>query len=92
MDSPHFSHINNLRSSRLNSPSRGRGRDGAGSSRGAVSDQENAVKDKIVQQTDQDATVSRLSAVEIGYLEDSFAAIFASSKKQRRFPIINRGD
>lgn len=51
-------------------------------------------KDGTVQQTDQDASVSRLSAVEVGYLVDPFANLFVSSSPQgqpRRFPIINRG-
>lgn len=92
MANPHIPNINILRTSRLNGSGRSRGRGLAGSSSGANLDQDKAVKDKVVQQTDQDASVSRLSAVEVGYLDDSFAAIFASSKSQRRFPIINRGD
>ena len=48
-------------------------------------------KDKIVQQTDQDASVSRISAVSLGYLHDPFAALFLSDTQARRFPIINRG-
>lgn len=59
-------------------------------------------QDRIVQQTDQDASVSRLSAVELGYLEDPFAELFVVNAGQqqqqgtgttttRRFPIINRG-
>ena len=69
----------------------GRGRGAPGTS-GAGTDEENkAAEDKIVQQTDQDASVSRLSAVEVGYLDDPFAQLFVSSKSQRRFPIINRG-
>ncbi|KAL8987710.1 MAG: hypothetical protein Q9177_003115, partial [Variospora cf. flavescens] len=55
-------------------------------------EEDHAAKDKIVQQTDQDASVSRLSAVELGYLDDPFAKLFVSgSSNQRRFPIINRG-
>ncbi|KAI9847612.1 MAG: carboxy methyl transferase for protein phosphatase 2A [Sclerophora amabilis] len=48
-------------------------------------------KDRIVQQTDQDATASRVSAVELGYLDDPFAKDLIAEKPQRRFPIINRG-
>lgn len=92
MANPHIPNINTLRTSRLNGPGRGRGRGLAGSSSGASTDHDKAVKDKVVQQTDQDASVSRLSAVEVGYFDDSFTAIFASSQSQRRFPIINRGD
>lgn len=48
--------------------------------------------DKVVQRTDEDASVSRLSAVEVGYLEDPFAKLFVDSRSRgRRFPIINRG-
>ncbi|KAF8253864.1 leucine carboxyl methyltransferase [Wilcoxina mikolae CBS 423.85] len=48
-------------------------------------------KDRIVQQTDQDASQSRLSAVETGYLQDSFAKAFCAQKGARKFPLINRG-
>jgi len=52
-------------------------------------------KDKIVQQTDDDASGSRLSAVEAGYLDDAFARAFytnqTSAEIPRRMPIINRG-
>ncbi|KAL8967417.1 MAG: hypothetical protein Q9197_005440 [Variospora fuerteventurae] len=58
----------------------------------STSNKDHAAKDEIVQQTDQDASVSRLSAVELGYLDDPFAKLFVSrSSNQRRFPIINRG-
>lgn len=92
MANHHIPNINTIRTSRLDGPGRGRGRGLAGSSSGAVSYQDKAAKDKVIQQTDQDASVSRLSAVEVGYLDDSFAAIFAPSQSQRRFPIINRGN
>lgn len=55
-----------------------------------VAEQKEA-KDRIVQQTDQDASISRTSAVTIGYLDDPFAQEFVSTEAQRRFPIINRG-
>lgn len=67
---------------------RGRGRGGhqpAGSSQG---------HDAVIQGTDSDAAISRLSAVELGYLEDSFAEYFVrggSGPPTRRLPIINRG-
>ena len=60
----------------------------------ATEEENNATNDKIVQATDQDASVSRLSAVEVGYLHDSFARPFVISETDRwtrRFPIINRG-
>lgn len=50
--------------------------------------------DATIQGTDTDAAVSRLSAVDVGYLEDPYAAFFVSrmdGPPQRRFPIINRG-
>lgn len=54
-------------------------------------EEEKAQHDRIVQQTDQDAGVSRLSAVESGYLDDPYAHMFTTVGPQRRFPIINRG-
>ncbi|RPA92447.1 leucine carboxyl methyltransferase [Choiromyces venosus 120613-1] len=48
-------------------------------------------KDRVVQQTDQDASQSRLSAVDTGYLEDPFARLFVAGEVQRRYPLINRG-
>ncbi|KAL8775586.1 MAG: hypothetical protein Q9209_000082 [Squamulea sp. 1 TL-2023] len=78
----------------LNTFRRGQGRS-LGRGRGAPSslseEEDKATKDLIVQQTDQDASVSRLSAVELGYLDDPFAKQFVSGAIQRRFPIINRG-
>ena len=56
--------------------------------------EEKAGNDRIIQATDQDASVSRLSAVEVGYLHDTFAKAFVASETDRwtrRFPIINRG-
>ncbi|KAL3468045.1 leucine carboxyl methyltransferase 1 [Aspergillus heterothallicus] len=49
-------------------------------------------KDRVVQGTDNDASVSRLSAVGLGYLEDSFARVLTPlGQETRRLPIINRG-
>jgi [phosphatase 2A protein]-leucine-carboxy methyltransferase len=50
-------------------------------------------RDKIIQQTDSDATSSRMSAVSLGYLEDPFAKTFFPQGQQipKRYPIINRG-
>ncbi|KAI9888466.1 MAG: carboxy methyl transferase for protein phosphatase 2A [Vezdaea aestivalis] len=49
--------------------------------------------DIAIQRTDDDASISRLSAVELGYLSDPFARLFVpqGAPPQRRFPIINRG-
>ncbi|KAK5117208.1 hypothetical protein LTR85_008976 [Meristemomyces frigidus] len=52
-----------------------------------------AGRDKIVQQTDNDASSSRRSAVALGYLDDRHAKTFLAQGEQivRRYPIINRG-
>jgi [phosphatase 2A protein]-leucine-carboxy methyltransferase len=45
-----------------------------------------------VQGTDNDASVSRMSAVELGYLDDPYAtALTPPGSATRRLPIINRG-
>lgn len=45
-----------------------------------------------MQGTDNDASVSRLSAVDLGYLDDPYAtALTPSGSATRRLPIINRG-
>ena len=87
MAAPRIPNLNTLR--RGQGPSTGRGRGVSSSSRSEG--EEKLAKDHIVQQTDQDASVSRLSAVELGYLNDPFAVRFVSGPGQRRFPIINRG-
>lgn len=80
------SHIPNLNTLR-----RGRGR-----GRGIGRTEEAGLpsgKDRIVQGTDNDASVSRLSAVELGYLEDVYAAALTpAGSATRRLPIINRGE
>lgn len=46
-----------------------------------------------MQGTDNDASVSRVSAVELGYLDDPYAtALTPSGSATRRLPIINRGE
>jgi len=48
--------------------------------------------DLDVQATDSDAAVSRLSAVDLGYLDDEFAGAFVNDgRRVRRMPVINRG-
>lgn len=87
-------HIPNLLSSRLTrTPGRGRGRSRGGNAIPPQEDStvEKADNDRIVQQTDQDASSSRVSAVDVGYLEDPFAKDFAAQGQLRKFPIINRG-
>lgn len=88
---------------------RGRGGSGRGTRlrvRGGHTDQTTSgsqhgrlpAKDKVIQQTDNDASVSRLSAVELGYLDDPFARALSGNGGAaggigagRRYPIINRG-
>ena len=70
---------------------RGRGQASFAGEYMSSSEEEAAGKDQIVQQTDVDASISRLSAVQLGYLDDPFAQLFVSSEPQKRFPIINRG-
>src|SRR5215469_16158657 len=86
--------IPNLFSLRNSSPrGRGRGRPFGSANNGSGDDPEAArTKDRIVQQTDQDASVSRLSAVRAGYLDDPFAEEFVAPEiAQKRYPIINHG-
>ncbi|KAL8900356.1 MAG: hypothetical protein Q9207_005742 [Kuettlingeria erythrocarpa] len=85
MAAPHIPNLNTLRRGSGRAPGRSRGPP-------PLNDEEDkAAKDRIIQQTDQDASVSRLSAVEVGYLDDPFAKFFVPGSGQRRFPIINRG-
>lgn len=90
MAAPHIPNLNTLRNARGTGRGRGRGQ-GLGGPSITGSEEDKTAKDKIVQQTDQDASVSRLSAVEAGYLDDPFAKYFVSGEGQKRFPIINRG-
>ena len=90
MSASQIPNLNALRPGRSGIKGRGRGRGGLGGG-GGGDDDERQAKDRIVQQTDQDASVSRMSAVELGYLEDEFAKDFVQEATQRRFPIINRG-
>ena len=50
-------------------------------------------RDKVVQQTDHDASSSRMSAIALGYLQDPFAKAFfpPGVEVNKRYPIINRG-
>ncbi|KAJ6261797.1 hypothetical protein Dda_2596 [Drechslerella dactyloides] len=52
-----------------------------------------ADKDRVVQQTDNDALLARWSAINSGYLEDTFTEQLMDPllKKERRYPLINRG-
>ncbi|PWY94727.1 leucine carboxyl methyltransferase [Aspergillus sclerotioniger CBS 115572] len=85
------SHIPNLNSLRRGG-GRGRFRSRGGSQTGDASHGSHGAKDRVVQGTDNDASVSRLSAVSLGYLQDAFApALTAPGMETRRLPIINRG-
>ncbi|KAK5108506.1 hypothetical protein LTR62_008246 [Meristemomyces frigidus] len=52
-----------------------------------------AGRDHVVQQTDNDATNSRQSAVALHYLDDAFSQAFSTAGEPvvKRYPIINRG-
>lgn len=72
---------------------RGRGRN-RGSGRGGHSNaaSSQAQHDATIQGTDTDAAMSRLSAVQLGYLDDPFAPYFVQGQGiSRRLPLINRG-
>lgn len=66
---------------------RGRGRGGFGASHG----EHEAIVDDAVRGTDQDAAGSRVSCVELGYLDDPYAKLFATRPSTRRLPLLNRG-
>lgn len=84
--------LSTLRSARRGPRLRG-GRLAAG--RGEIPSAEDLEKsrDRIIQQTDNDATSSRMSAVSLGYLTDPYANLFfpQSQEVPKRYPIINRG-
>ena len=48
-------------------------------------------QDRKVQATNTDATISKLSCVQAGYMQDEFVHLFVSSGGIRRNPIINLG-
>lgn len=50
-----------------------------------------AQQDSAVRGTDQDAAGSRASCVELGYLNDPYAKLFATQAATRRLPLLNRG-
>ncbi|PVI00530.1 leucine carboxyl methyltransferase [Periconia macrospinosa] len=67
---------------------RGRGRGGLTASSPGGSE---TIKDSAVRGTDQDAAGSRVSCVELGYLNDAYASLFATQSSTRRLPLLNRG-
>ncbi|KAK4041181.1 S-adenosyl-L-methionine-dependent methyltransferase [Parachaetomium inaequale] len=89
MSAPLIPNLLSLRG-RATGRGRGRGRGGPGRSGGPGSGP-GPSHDATIQGTDTDAAVSRLSAVELGYLSDPFARLFVQGPATRRLPIINRG-
>jgi hypothetical protein len=94
MTTPQIPHLKNFR--RGGPRGRGRGRGAFPGTRDETREEQTEeekkdAKDKIVQSTDNDASVSRLSAVDAGYLDDPFARALTTGKAARRYPIINRG-
>jgi [phosphatase 2A protein]-leucine-carboxy methyltransferase len=90
MSAPAIPNLNTLRRGGLRG--RGRGR-GAASVGGAPLTSSKIIQhDAIVQNTDNDAATSRLSAVDAGYLEDPYARLMTSGDDvARRLPLMNRG-
>ncbi|QIW96316.1 hypothetical protein AMS68_001834 [Peltaster fructicola] len=70
-----------------------RGRRGGGTEGHNAEPSEAGSLDKIIQRTDNDASSSRLSAVELGYLQDEYARNLTTPGEAapRRYPLINRG-
>lgn len=88
--------LNTLRTGRGGPRLRGGKRGGRGTSSigdDGSTEPDTSSKDRIIQQTDYDASSSRLSALELGYLTDPYAKAFLKPGEQipRRYPIINRG-
>ncbi|KAI1377580.1 leucine carboxyl methyltransferase [Hypoxylon crocopeplum] len=87
MSAPSIPNLLSFRGSRGGIRSRGRGRGGHSHSAGPS-------HDATIQGTDTDAAVSRMSAVDLGYMQDPFAQYFVQNSvggAVRRLPIINRG-
>ncbi|KAI1458008.1 leucine carboxyl methyltransferase [Annulohypoxylon moriforme] len=89
MSAPSIPNLLSLRGGRGGGGFRGRGR-----GRGGHPHSTAISHDATIQGTDTDAAVSRMSAVDLGYLEDPFAQYFVQNTvggAVRRLPIINRG-
>ena len=78
--------LKTLLSARRGVPSRGQGR-----ARGGPGGSSDEIRDNAVKGTDQDAAGSRVSCVELGYLHDPYARLFATQPSTRRLPLLNRG-
>ncbi|KAH7119000.1 leucine carboxyl methyltransferase 1 [Dendryphion nanum] len=81
--------LRTLLGNRRGGPPRGRGRGQGGF--GTSTESNDVVKDNAVRNTDQDAAGSRVSCVELGYLNDPYAKLFATQPATRRLPLLNRG-
>jgi [phosphatase 2A protein]-leucine-carboxy methyltransferase len=94
MAAPNIPNLNTLRENKT--PGRGRARGGLrGGGLGATGFPEDdaSARDRVIQNTDQDAVGSRLSAANAGYVMDCFAVDFyKGDSPPKRFPIINRGE
>lgn len=88
MAAPSIPNLNSLRG--RTGLRRGRGR-GIPTDPEATEEDAQDARDKIIRQTDGDASNSRLSAVALGYLNDEYATCFLQGQTPRRYPLINRG-
>jgi [phosphatase 2A protein]-leucine-carboxy methyltransferase len=88
MAAPSIPNLNSLRG--RTGLRRGRGR-GLPTDPDAPQEDAQDARDKIIRQTDGDASNSRLSAVALGYLNDEYASCFLQGQTPRRYPLINRG-
>lgn len=90
MSAPQIPNLNTLRRGGRKEGGRGRGTAFLGAE-GSI-EPSSVAKDKIIQNTDNDAATSRLSAIEAGYLIDPFAKLLTSGGVvDRRLPLMNRG-
>ncbi|KAI0423774.1 leucine carboxyl methyltransferase [Xylaria sp. FL1042] len=95
MPAPSIPNLLTLRGSRGGSGARGRTRGRGGTRPSDPTTASMPGHDTTIQGTDTDAAVSRMSAVDLGYLEDEYARFFVQTSPigaaVRRLPIINRG-
>ncbi|KAG9682684.1 leucine carboxyl methyltransferase, partial [Aureobasidium melanogenum] len=89
MAAPSIPNLNSLRG--RTGLRRGRGRGRPTDPDAPTEEDAQDARDKIIRQTDGDASNSRLSAVQLGYLNDEFATCFLQGQIPRRYPLINRG-
>ncbi|KAF2971392.1 hypothetical protein GQX73_g2181 [Xylaria multiplex] len=95
MSAPSIPNLLTLRGSRGGSAARGRIRGRGGTRSSGATPASTPSHDATIQGTDTDAAVSRMSAVDLGYLADAYARWFVQAPAMgaavRRLPIINRG-